>query len=301
VRALDVLAVLALSACVPGDQALPLGSVQFAIGASPRTTGGVESADGYALHFDRVLLGFKTMTIGQVNVPDKCAYRGRGAASDVVFDPRIGIVQTFNGIEPTNCPDVGVIFGAPGGGTTPAGGASSDELIELAAGVPAHAIVEATATKRSDAGSMVALGFGPGGLRIKLRLRSDRTATRFGGCREAAPGVLVLGSQRLQVPVSFAAEALFQDTLLSNASEEHLRVHPFLQADQAGDNDGIVTMDELDALPLSLVTDSDTYALPSNSSQGGSFGDFVRELFRFTVHFREQGFCSGNEPGAAEN
>jgi len=43
------------------------------------------------------------------------------------------------------------------------------------------------------------------------------------------------------------------------------------------------------------------YQLPDGSRRG-TFGDYVRALFRFTVMFRtEDGLCIGNEPGAEEN
>src|SRR5690606_33944916 len=112
-------------------------------------------------------------------VADVCAYRGRGAASDVVFDPRRGLVQSFNGIQPVECPDVGVIFGPPGPATTLGEGASSSELVELATGRPAHALVDATAEWATPTG-----GFTPTRtLAIKLRLDTERTSSRFGGCR----------------------------------------------------------------------------------------------------------------------
>ena len=42
------------------------------------------------------------------------------------------------------------------------------------------------------------------------------------------------------------------------------------------------------------------YQLP-DGSRTGSFGDFVRVLFRFTIMFRDgDGLCVGNEPGSEE-
>ena len=107
----------ALAACVPADEAVGLGSVQFTFKVSVQTQEGVtetETLDRWALRFDRVVLGFKTMTLGRIGDTDICSFRGRGARSDVVFDPRLGVVQTFNGIQPAECPDVGIIFGPPG-------------------------------------------------------------------------------------------------------------------------------------------------------------------------------------------
>jgi len=285
----------ALSACVPADEAIGLGSVQFTFRASPMTQEGIqesETVDRWSIDFDRIVLGFKTMTIGQVGVADVCSYRGRGAATDVVFDPRLGVVQTFNGLQPVQCPDVGIIFGPPWDTTTLGDGATSQDLVELGTGRPAHAIVEATANRRRFSGS------GPTTLRIALRFDTDLTSSRFGGCRAAARGIRILEGERDQVSVRFAAERLFAEAISTNA---RLRVAPFAVADREGNDDGIVTMDELDSLPLwELGVVGEFYQLP-DGSRAGSFGDFVRVLFRFTIMFRnDDGLCVGNEPGSEE-
>jgi len=290
-----VLGVL-IAACVPADEALGLGSVEFTFAASRRTREGVtaqETEDDFEIKFGRILLGFKTMTIGKVGVSDTCAYRGRGAVTNLAFDPRNEIVQTFNGIKPIDCPDVGVIFGAPDGATAPGPNVPGTELLELAGG-GLQAILEATATRRSQ--------FGDGRVlteqKINLVFNPLTTSSRFGGCRERRRGVQILANQRELVTLRFAAEAFFRDAIAVDAG---LRVRPFVDADvRVGNADGVTTMDELDAYDLVRVTYSQFYQLP-NGTRVGSFGDYVRALFRFAVFFRsEQGLCVGNEPGANE-
>lgn len=294
-RALPALAALYVAAsCVPADEALPLGSVQFRLGVSRDTAEGAYvsgALGGWTLRFDRVLLGFKTMTLAGLDDPDACSYRGRGASSDVLFDPRRGLVQTFNGIRPTECPDVGVIFGPPGDVTTLGEGVTSADLVELARGRPAHAIVEATAQGEDVASARDAVT-------IKLRFASDATATRFGGCRSAYEGVRVVAEQREDVAVRFAAEDLFREAISRSAA---LNLQPFVQADFAwGDDDGVVTMDELDAMPLSTAPGVG-YQLPDGTRRG-TFGDYVRALFRFTLTFRDDGgYCVGSEPQPGED
>lgn len=279
---------LGLASCVPTDEALDLGSVAFHVTASERTRRGLsteESVDGWALRFDRVVLGFKTMTIGTFGDEDTCAYRGRGAASNVVFDPLRGVVQTFNGLRPVACPDVGVILGPPDDATTLAGGATWDDLVELASDEPAHAVVEATAWRDARPGG------GRDRVRIALRFDTARTSAMFGGCRAATErGVRAVAGEREEVRVRFAAEALFREAISTTAG---VRVQPFVQADARGDDDGVVTMDDLDALPLADVF-GEFYQLP-NGSRAGSLGDYVRTLFRFTLGFREAGLCVGHE------
>ncbi len=282
---------VALAACVPADEALGTGSVQFSFGASERTVVVEGAADGYVVRFTRVVLGFKTMTIGKIGVPETCSYRGRGALTNVVFDPRQGVVQTFNGIQPVECPDVGVIFGSPDNATALAEGVSSADLIELAE-LGAHAIVEATATP-----TFTSSGSPEEPYTVKLVFTPLLAATRFGGCREARRGITIRAGMRDEVPVQFAAENLFRDAI---STTSQVRFAPFAQADAQGNNDHVVTMEELDELSLSSLFSSGFYQLP-NGTRGGTLGDFVRVLFRFTVLFRtSDGICVGNDPESAE-
>ena len=286
--------VLALARCVPADDALPLGSVRFTFGLSSLARDGVPAgivADAASLTFDRVIVGYKTMTIGQIDVPDLCSYRGRGADTDVVVNARRGVVQTFNGLQPYECPDVGLLLGPPGDGTVLGAGATSADLVDLAAGEPAHALVDATATMPPLSPGAPARNY-----QIRLRFATADTASRFGGCRDALTGIRIVANQRGEVNVLFAAENLFRDAI---STSSHLRVGPFIDADENGDADGIVTMDELEAYPLARIP-GEFYSLPDRG-RSGSLADFVRQLFRFTLMFRtEQGLCVGNEPGSGE-
>src|SRR5690349_11061844 len=106
-------------ACVPADGAFGLGSVQFTIKASRAADVGFTTADfnrttgqsaPWTVQFDRLVVGFRTMTIGKVGDDDRCAFRGRGETSDIVIDPRHPIVQTFNGISEANCEDTGIFL-----------------------------------------------------------------------------------------------------------------------------------------------------------------------------------------------
>jgi len=289
--------------CIPADQAQQLGSVQFTFIASQRTANGViadETEDHWSLKFDRIILGFKTMTIGKIGVADLCSYRGRGAIADAVFDPRIGLIQTFNGIQPVECPDVGVIFGSPSNTTVLADGVASSDLLDLATnGTPAHGIVEVTATNDNyfDDLTQTIRTFT---LKINLRFDSALTSTRFGGCREAYRGVRILSNTRDEAVVRFAGENLFREAISTTTG---FRTQPFFDADQNllyGNKDGIVTMDELEKEPLAGIGYG-VYQLP-DGTQAGTFADYVRALFRFTLMFRtELGGCIGNAPGSTDD
>lgn len=285
--------VASAAACVPADEAIALGSVTFTVKATRPATSGFVTADvfgladvGWSVQFDRVVLGFRTMTIGKVGDDDRCAFRGRGERSDLVFDPRIGIVQTFNGIKPAECPDVGVFLAPPGDTTELGPGVTSADLIDLAMGSPAHAIVEATARHDEDV------------FRVLMRFDTAGTSSRFGGCSQATRGIRVFPNERESAVVAFAPENLFRDALGFRGS---LRLNAFIEADENGDFDGVATMAEIDALPLTRLRGfGDFYQMPNGTTAGSSFGDYLRSLFRFTFTFRESGVCFGNEPGSEE-
>ena len=277
-------------ACVPADQALPLGSAEFTITGrgSPRTLADNVVVDEWSIHVDRFLLSFRTMTIVNLERPDQCAYRGRGAATNVVFDGAIGsVVQAFNGIMSGDCPDVGMRLGAPDDHTVPGEGATTDDLLTLLSGRPAHALFEATATHAPRLGLETETI-----LKLSLRFDMERTASSFGGCRDAIRGARIHPDARYAVFVAVAAEAFFRDAISRSAQ---LQLQPFLLADREGDNDGVVTMDELDQLPL-ISANGPFYQLP-NGSHAGSFGDYVRAQFMFAVSYGHGGLCNGIEAG----
>lgn len=284
-----IVAVVAIAACVPADGALSLGSASFTVKASRAASSGFVTDDvmsdgtiGWNVRFDRVVLGFRTMTIGKVGDDDRCSFRGRGERSDTVFDPRVGLVQTFNGIEPADCEDVGVFLAPPGDATDVGPGAEPADLFALGDDPPAHALVEATARHEADV------------FRVRLRFDTARTAARFGGCTAAVRGIRVRANERASATIAFAPENLFRDALGFSA---HLRLGAFLEADENGDGDGVATTDEVDALPLTRLRGFGDFYQLANGSTAGSFGDYLRALFRFTFLYRDTGACFGNEPG----
>ena len=292
-RFIPGLLLASFAACVPADEGLPLGSAQFTITGrgSPRVLSDNVVVDGWNIRIDRFIVSFKTMTIVNLTNSDQCAYRGRGAVSNVLFDGTEGsVVQAFNGIKPGACPDVGMRLGVPDDRTSLGEGGTLADLVSLASGTPALALLEATATHKG----IPEQGIPDQRMQLSLRFDAVRTSTAFGGCRDAIKGAKIRPEARYALFVSFAAEAFFRDAISPTAS---LRFSPFVDADQFGNNDQKITMDELDALPLTdALSYSSFYQLPSGTTRG-SFGDYVRAQFQFSVKFGNGGLCNGIEPG----
>jgi hypothetical protein len=283
-----------VAACVPADEALPLGAAQFTITGrgSPRTLPEDRIVDEWSVHVDRFVLSFRTMTIVNLMDSEQCAYRGRGAKTNVVFEGTEGsVVQAFNGLKPGDCPDVGLRLGPPDDESVPGEGATAADLVALASGTPAHALLEATAVRKARPPFTLT----DETMHVSLRFDSVRTASSFGGCRDAVRGARIRPGARYGVFVAVAAETFFRDAISSSAQ---LRFTPFADADRRGNDDGIVTMDELDDVPLSSVG-GPFYQLP-NGSRAGSFGDYVRAQFMFAVTYGDGGLCNGIVPGTEE-
>jgi hypothetical protein len=293
-RGIATLGLAGVAACMSADDASGLGSVEFTVASTPGTSRRDQytlTDDGWALRFDRVVLGFKTMTLDKHGMDDVCGFRGRGETSDVVFDPRNGIVQTFNGIEPSDCPDVGIIFGVPGPATSLAGGATTHDLADLVADPPAHAIVEVTAFESQPPPSPSAKS-----LRILMRFESVLTATQFGGCRTDTPGVRIAAARRERILVNFAPEYFFRR---GAGTDRRLFVESFTNVARTPDRADVITMTELDVHRLS---DDDKQRFrfaetPQLFRRVVTFGDYLRALFRNAVLFgNEEGACVGQAP-----
>ncbi len=285
--ALLLAALASVSACVPADEALPLGAAQFTITA--RGSARDLRIDAFDVRIDRFLIAFKTMTIVNLQNSDQCAYRGQGTRSNVLFDGTEGsVVQSFNGIKPGSCPDVGLRLAPPDDRTVLGDGATVEDLISFATGTPAIAQLEATAIPDT----VLVPEEAP--MRISLRFDVLRTASAFGGCRDAIRGAKLTVGARYASFVEFSARVFFSDQAFANG---FLRLAPFLRADRLGNNDKTITMDELDALPLSLTG----YEMPPDASAAPgtrrSFGDYVRFQFQFAVKFGDGGICNGIPAG----
>lgn len=215
-------------------------------------------------------------------VPENVIVQGKRAANEGDADWH---VQTFNGIESPECRDVGLVLGLPAGDTVPGAGASPSDLAEVASG-PFHALIDVTAKRLDDE------------YRVLFRFEPSRTTTTFGGCYPAREkGVRIVPDERQEMSVLFAVEQLFRDSTGSESAT--MRLSPFIDADERGNRDHIVTMDELDTMNLAYATVyASSYELPDLTGARASFGDFVRWLFRSTVQFRDaDGACVGNDPG----
>ncbi len=286
-----------LVACVPADEAIPTGSAQFTIFAKDEDLflsheRFVALGQGWDIEIERAMVSFKTMTIGKVGVADQCSYRGRGARNNVLFDLSRGNVQTFNGIQPGDCPDVGLVLGIPDLATTLGEGTTVADIGAMVAAPASHFIIAGRAIPATPrfAGDRPSEPY-----RFYLRFDPARTTTSYGGCRDTMRGVHIVPEERQRANVTFNPAAIFRQAIAPGVP---LDFRPFARADIDSNDDKLVTMDELDQVKLSSVRQgfSQLYVLPDGQLDG-TFGDFVRAQLRFVFQYGESGVCNGNPPG----
>jgi hypothetical protein len=137
-----------------------------------------------------------------------------------------------------------------------------------------------------------AIATGPQG-ESKMFSWSFQTATLYEDCRgeqdgKEVDGVLVTNGGTQEVQITIHGDHLFYDDLQSEKAI--LRFQALANAD--ADNDGVITLDELDRVPL--------YTVPASVGPYGTgalgyvntLGDYERTLARTFGHYRGEGSCN---------
>ena len=277
-RASVLLLGFAMVACVPTDESLVLGSAEFTITARASERS-FTSVDGWSLFVDRYVTGFRTMTIVNMQDTDQCSYRGRGASANIIFDGIVGTnIQSFNGIKPGPCPDVGLRLTMPDDYTRVGEGTTEADLLDLAT-TGSHTVVTVTAT------------LGTQTKHVRLRFDPGSTTSAFANCRDAIRGAKIEPEGRDVIFVAFDASAFFRDTIKPYAD---VWFGPFVEAD--ADDDGEITMAELDNSRIFSDRRPPAYLLPTGVPPT-SLGQFVRAQFQASLHFGASGQCDGLDAG----
>jgi hypothetical protein len=296
--ALSVVLVLVLAlalACVPADTRPPPGVLTTTVSPSPAVVHGVVTADGWTITFERVLVG-----IGDVGLGDTCTIYGEANYDrllDVTHDggQRLGILHGIG-----QC-DMDFRVGAPSADAILGEGVTMDDATRLRtpggdAYVPLGGVgveLSATAT-RAGVTKRFTLSF-----RQRLRYRHCALDPDAG-----LPALDLQSNGDLVYDIRIEAEAILRDDV--DAAAE-LRFDPFAKADTNGD--GIVTLDELRAVPIDTIRDGGAfeagileYDPDSGSTDRGrtiviaTLGDYVYELLLPTLpRFRDTGTCAAGQ------
>lgn len=229
--------------------------------------------DGWTLKYAKFLVNFQNIRVADAS--------GREAASHpgaVLFDnhqPGIKGIVDFDGVEARAWPRVSYEI-APVMDDTALGEGTSEADKRLMRDGGFSLYVEATAT-RHEVTKHLAWGF--------------PIATRYEECHSQQDGkdqlgVVVTNNSQLEVQLTTHGDHLYYDRLQASPDprlETSLRFDALAAADE--DQDGEVTLEELDAAPL------DVRLYDPSGLGAATQGAFVTSLARTVGHFRGEGEC----------
>lgn len=227
-----------------------------------------EFADGWSVEFDRFLL-----SIGGIYVRDR-AGKGSDLDGSWLVDLKQPGPHELGSLELTSkaWPFVGYAIRPVTSSTQVHESATSDNLGFMEkGGFSVH--VSGTASKGSVTKTF-SWGF--------------TNATHYDDCvseidGKQVEGIILANGGNESVQITIHGDHFFYDDLAS--ADAVPRFAPVA----AADDDGLVTLDELDAVPL-VEIDEGTYGTGS-ASHVDDLGEFVRALTRTIGHFRGEGHC----------
>lgn len=327
---------LAAYACVPADTRPPPTALTLTVSPSDAVVNGVTTADGWRVTFDRVILA-----MGNEGFSDQCTIYGE-ADYDRIIDLSAGPNQKLGLLHALGKCDLRFRMSPPSFDTVLGEGVSEEDKTQMMIPLVDPYLAQGGdgrggggggpngASTRGAGQSIQILGTA---LRAGIRkqfLLIYRRRVRFQRCTpeapppdaslsvltqsavfgDAAPTIDFPGPGDVVFDIKIEPEAVLRDD--TNPTSAQLRFDPFAAADE--DNDGLVTLDELRKIPISILKDggafeAGTYFFDDDAgtlTRGrpvgiASLGDWVYELLiPSLVRFRDKGWCvssTGRRPG----
>jgi hypothetical protein len=241
-----VFAAASLVSCLQPDTKPPPGSMFITVSPSDAVTGGTMTADGWAISFDRVLLG-----IGNAAIDDCIAYAD--TRYDRILDPKADPGQKLVVLYGLGSCTFRFRVSAP----------SSDAILGAGVSEADKTFMRSPGADPTEGGVAVDISGSAARDGFVERFHwSFRRATRFRSCVAAfddgGPSGLIRfeSNQALAYDLVVSAEALFRSD-----GRAPLAFDPVAAADLVyGDRDGIITLDELGRVaPAGLLEEASSY------------------------------------------
>jgi hypothetical protein len=281
--------------CVPADNRPVPGALTVTVSPSPGILGGVVTADGWAVTFDRVLVA-----IGAVRLGDTCLTYTE-PDYDRVLDVTTKSQQKLSITYAVGTCSFGFRVMPPSSDALLGDGVTEEDKTALR--IPGQ---DAYVPRGGIAYSLVGHAT-RGDVRKSFQLQF-RPRVRYQNCTLTADGgdpVDLPSQASVTYDIRIEAEAVLRDDVDAAAA---LRFEPFANADQNGD--GQITLDELRGVPIATVRDggafeAGTYDIDDAGQvrQGKpivieTFGDYVYELLLPSIpRFQGAGTCRASIRG----
>jgi hypothetical protein len=281
----------ALDACVPADDRPTPGKLTLTVSPSPAVQNGVVTADGWNVVFEKVLVG-----IGRASLGNTCA-RYSDSSYDRLLDVTSKSGQKLSILYGIGQCDLRFRVSAPSSDAVLGEGVTEDEKTALRTPggdpyVPLGGVaMDVTGAATRD------------GVTKRFHL-VFRPRVRYANCKveaDAGPAVDLSSNVDEVFDIRIEAEAVLRDDV--DAATASLRFEPFATADK--DGDGMVTLDELRAVPIANVRDAGSFEAgvyefdedagvfrAGKAVKIESLGDYVYELLLPSLpRFRGTGTC----------
>ena len=293
--------------CIPVGDAPSRGAVDITITGSDAVEAGVPlTADGWSMTFERNLVIVSDFEFGTTFPPpggysyEGCSYRGDSPPISI-YSLHTPATISYRGFDPGPCESFSFNLGnfdEQGTGLNGVPlyaqpGVTTDDTNALGA-VDAAALVEGTARR---GGQVIRFS-------IPIAVPPDgafnRGFNRCYGSRDGARinGVDIPSFYRDAVTLAFHSERLFRSHLPSvdhTSDDDSLEFTAFASADDRGNRDGLVTLDEVQVVPLVTIKDAGGRYDNRGDERISTLSEFVLAQFKDIWSFRDDGHCDAYE------
>lgn len=281
-------------ACVTADTRPTPATLTLTVSPSAAVDRGVMTADGWSITFDRVVVA-----IGKAGLGEGCSIYGE-ADYDRILDVTHTASQKLGILYGIGQCDVDFRIEAPSADALLGTGVTDDDKTRLRTPGGDHYV------PLGGIASEIGLAASRGTVTKHLRL-STRSTIRYKDCHlepdSGVPALDLASNAVLTYDLRIEGEAILRDDVDVSAA---LRFDPFANADTNGD--GVVTLDELRAVPIGTVRDggafeAGTYQVnDAGKVERGApivietLGDYVYQVLAPSlVRFRDTGNCVPTE------
>jgi len=232
-------------------------------------------AGGWTIRYNRFLVVFRNIKVADAN--DKVADEMPESKLFDMKSPGVKSIVIFNNIPAKAWEHVSYEIAPATGDTIVGDGTDADKQLMVQGGYSVY--VDAVATN---------------GTTTKKYTWGFKTTTLFARCKgllsgKDTDGVVVTNGGTDEPQLTIHGDHLYYNDL--QAKEAKVRFDAMAKADDDGDKDGIITLDELSKVKLAAIPKENGPYGTGSATGINDLGAFVTALSRTVGHFRGEGEC----------